>query len=325
MASLWPAALVGEGGVERSGATSMAAFRAEQAALRLLGVDLADEHLDGYSYRPERFDAEVTETAKPWEVSLAEQIDGLLGPSQALMSESAEAWKNEEFLFEIREGIAYCTLNRPSANNAMNDGINAGLHDAIRRDATSLCRPCPCARVSCRATLSAHFGLPRSFPDLPIPTVRPPSVRVIVFLREWNIGPQFAGYGGGQEERSQRRTCRGSSGAAQMYASLCSQGVGGCSVRVATRNRSRPHRPRPGSSLATSARMSKPRFSCRRFAQAPSTGRIPSRGMQCFGNGWFSLGTTPHRIWLSEHHSKQQVRRTGHGANDFRRSSCRRV
>lgn len=37
-------------------------------------------------------------------------------------NKDVETWDNPEFLLEIREGIAYCTLNRPDANNAMNDG-----------------------------------------------------------------------------------------------------------------------------------------------------------------------------------------------------------
>ena len=45
--------------------------------------------------------------------------------SEALC-EDYETWDNPEFKLEIREGIAYCTLNRPEANNAMNGGIGGG-------------------------------------------------------------------------------------------------------------------------------------------------------------------------------------------------------
>merc|ERR1719471_380271 len=69
---------------------------------------------------------------KPWEVSLKDQMESLLGPDTVALCDKPEAWTNEEFLFEIRDGIAYCTMNRPAANNAMNDTIGAGFHDAAR-------------------------------------------------------------------------------------------------------------------------------------------------------------------------------------------------
>eukprot|EP00418_Pyrodinium_bahamense_P095292 CAMPEP_0179048732 /NCGR_PEP_ID=MMETSP0796-20121207/19857_1 /TAXON_ID=73915 /ORGANISM="Pyrodinium bahamense, Strain pbaha01" /LENGTH=389 /DNA_ID=CAMNT_0020745203 /DNA_START=40 /DNA_END=1209 /DNA_ORIENTATION=+ len=100
----------------------------ERAALKEYGINLAPNHFDGYLYRPDRCLQDASEVKKPWELSLLEQM----GPSAAIKCDTAEGWNNEDFLFEIREGIAYCTLNRPAANNAMNDTIGAGLHDAAR-------------------------------------------------------------------------------------------------------------------------------------------------------------------------------------------------
>lgn len=99
----------------------------ERAALKDYGINLAPNHFDGYLYRPEKC-LQDSEVRKPWELSLLEQM----GPSVSAKCETVEGWNNEDFLFEIREGIAYCTLNRPAANNAMNDTISAGLHDSAR-------------------------------------------------------------------------------------------------------------------------------------------------------------------------------------------------
>mmetsp|Transcript_28278 Transcript_28278/g.81137 ORF Transcript_28278/g.81137 Transcript_28278/m.81137 type:complete len:386 (+) Transcript_28278:84-1241(+) len=100
----------------------------EKAALKEYGINLAQNHFDGYLYRPEKCLQDKSEVKKPWELSLLDQM----GPSNAAKCETVEGWNNEDFLFEIREGIAYCTLNRPAANNTMNDTISAGLHDSAR-------------------------------------------------------------------------------------------------------------------------------------------------------------------------------------------------
>lgn len=106
-------------------------FKREQVGLLALDVELADDHLDGYVYRPDRFKAQEREK-RLWEESLETQLTGLLGPLPVLYSEKAESWVNEECLFEVQQGIAYVTLNRPAANNAMNDNLTAGLIDAAR-------------------------------------------------------------------------------------------------------------------------------------------------------------------------------------------------
>lgn len=98
----------------------------EVAALREFGVHLAPDHFDGYMYRPDSCTQDSNAVKKPWEVGLLEQ----LGPSVPFKCDSVQGWSNEDVLFEVREGIAYCTLNRPSTNNDINDGVVAGIHDA---------------------------------------------------------------------------------------------------------------------------------------------------------------------------------------------------
>uniref|UniRef100_A0A7S3XAM2 3-hydroxyisobutyryl-coenzyme A hydrolase n=1 Tax=Strombidinopsis acuminata TaxID=141414 RepID=A0A7S3XAM2_9SPIT len=81
-------------------------------------------------YKPAGVDEDLTEVKKPWDEGLLSQMGEHLGAAR--MCDSVENWTNEEFLMEVRDGIAYCTMNRPTANNAMNDGIGAGLHDSAR-------------------------------------------------------------------------------------------------------------------------------------------------------------------------------------------------
>lgn len=108
------------------------AFNKEQAALSAYGINLAEDHLDGYVYKPDRFKADDKDIKRPWEISVEQRLDDMLGPVAPMICDKAEAWSNEDCLFEIREGIAYVTLNRPTANNAMNDGVSAGLMDSAR-------------------------------------------------------------------------------------------------------------------------------------------------------------------------------------------------
>mmetsp|Transcript_113094 Transcript_113094/g.320374 ORF Transcript_113094/g.320374 Transcript_113094/m.320374 type:complete len:392 (+) Transcript_113094:81-1256(+) len=98
---------------------------AEAAGLKAYGVDLSAGHMDGYIPGGE-FTTDKSGTLKSWDVPLLQQM----GEAKPMRCASAEAWDNEDFLFEVREGIAYCTLNRPAANNAMNETITAGLHDS---------------------------------------------------------------------------------------------------------------------------------------------------------------------------------------------------
>jgi len=123
--SLEEARALGLGKPPPKGATE---FEREKAALKEFGVDLGKDHLEGYKYKPDRVDKDANLVQKPWDRPMLDQ----LGPESVAKCESVETWDNPEFLIEIREGIAYCTLNRPEANNAMNDGIGGGIHDACR-------------------------------------------------------------------------------------------------------------------------------------------------------------------------------------------------
>lgn len=89
----------------------------EKEALAKLGIVLKDEHMAGYKYTP------FTKVAKkcPWEVLPAPN-----GPSKC----TSTNWSHGDVNFEFGDGIAYITLNRPAANNALNDTLSQGLHDA---------------------------------------------------------------------------------------------------------------------------------------------------------------------------------------------------
>merc|ERR1711871_1602813 len=58
---------------------------------------------------------------RPWDV--------VASPNTPFV-QKAENWTHEHVLFELGEGIAYITLNRPYQNNAINDSLARGLHDA---------------------------------------------------------------------------------------------------------------------------------------------------------------------------------------------------
>jgi enoyl-CoA hydratase/carnithine racemase len=130
----------------------------ERDALKAYGITLAPDHYEGYQYKPSRFEDDDTKSVKkPWEQGILEQF----GPSKAVKCETIDGWNNEDFLFEVREGIAYCTLNRPAANNAMNETISAGMHDSGR-----ILRSRPDIRIAVLTGAGRFFcagGDPKSF------------------------------------------------------------------------------------------------------------------------------------------------------------------
>ena len=85
--------------------------------LRKDGIIAPDGHLDGYKYRP------VTKVVEkePWEV--------LAMPHRSPTSTAAD-WKHTAVNFELGEGIAYSTVSRPEANNALTEQVTNALHDA---------------------------------------------------------------------------------------------------------------------------------------------------------------------------------------------------
>eukprot|EP00930_Biecheleria_cincta_P037550 TRINITY_DN25794_c0_g1_i1.p1 TRINITY_DN25794_c0_g1~~TRINITY_DN25794_c0_g1_i1.p1 ORF type:complete len:338 (+),score=67.32 TRINITY_DN25794_c0_g1_i1:68-1081(+) len=81
------------------------------------GVTLPESHMDGYRYVPRT----KIVNKNTWTVTPV--------PAQKPTCTSAN-WKHTDVLFELGDGIAYITLNRPDANNALNETISVGLQDA---------------------------------------------------------------------------------------------------------------------------------------------------------------------------------------------------
>merc|ERR1712137_25197 len=92
------------------------------AALKELGVFLADNHMEGYLHKPEK--THIQEM-KPWEADIMEGI-----PSPQPKCKSLEEWDYVDMKFEVSGSIAYLTLNRPAANNSLNDSLTSALVDA---------------------------------------------------------------------------------------------------------------------------------------------------------------------------------------------------
>lgn len=94
------------------------------ADLKTMGVNLADNHMDGYLLKSVK--EEQNMVTKPWEFKV-EETDRVKA-----YDVDENSWKNPEFLFEIAGTVAYMTLNRPDANNALNHWIDQGMTDACR-------------------------------------------------------------------------------------------------------------------------------------------------------------------------------------------------
>merc|ERR1719291_1140279 len=89
----------------------------EAELLRKEGINLPEGHLEGYKYTPQ---ARVVDKHS-WEVAPT--------PNYAPKCTSSN-WTHTDVNLEVGEGIAYITLNRPAANNALNDSMLQGFHDA---------------------------------------------------------------------------------------------------------------------------------------------------------------------------------------------------
>jgi len=94
-----------------------ALLQKEKELLEQEGVVTSENHLDGYRYTP----VTNVKNKETWEV--------IPVPASKPTCSSAD-WKHTDVLFEIGQGIAYITLNRPDSNNALNETISQGLQDA---------------------------------------------------------------------------------------------------------------------------------------------------------------------------------------------------
>eukprot|EP00439_Symbiodinium_sp_Y106_P058025 s637_g8.t1 len=98
----------------------------EAELLQQEGSSLDDSHVSGYRYVPT---TKVVDK-QSWETFAVPHIRPTCG---------SENWHHKDVLFEIGDGIAYITLNRPEANNALNETTSQALQDAtcelhMRRD-----------------------------------------------------------------------------------------------------------------------------------------------------------------------------------------------
>lgn len=89
----------------------------EREALAKEGIVLPEDHMKGYKYSP----VAKIEKKNPWQVPPV--------PSAYPRCRSAN-WLHKDVNFEVGTGIAYITMNRPDANNALNDSVQQALHDA---------------------------------------------------------------------------------------------------------------------------------------------------------------------------------------------------
>jgi len=81
------------------------------------GIILPPDHMKGYKHTPK---VNIVQQC-PWDVTPV--------PPTAPTCRS-DSWIHKDVMFEIGSGIAYITLNRPQANNAINDRVIEALNDA---------------------------------------------------------------------------------------------------------------------------------------------------------------------------------------------------
>jgi len=90
----------------------------ERELLEKEGVALPEKHMDGYKYKP------VTRIVEKQRWDCVPVPNG--NPKC-----TSEQWTHTDLNFEVGEGIAYLTLNRPDDNNALNHSLSLALHDAV--------------------------------------------------------------------------------------------------------------------------------------------------------------------------------------------------
>ncbi|CAK9075823.1 1, partial [Durusdinium trenchii] len=89
----------------------------EAELLQKEGSNLKEEHLNGYRYVPT---IKVVDKAS-WDTFAVPHIRPTC---------TSETWYHKDLLFEIGEGIAYLTLNRPDVNNVLSASMAQALQDA---------------------------------------------------------------------------------------------------------------------------------------------------------------------------------------------------
>mmetsp|Transcript_67028 Transcript_67028/g.143385 ORF Transcript_67028/g.143385 Transcript_67028/m.143385 type:complete len:452 (-) Transcript_67028:138-1493(-) len=99
----------------------------EDDALKAYGLNIGSE--DGYTWNPETFQ-DGKQTVMPWDVDVERQLKWEDHTFKRCMT--YEEWNNEGFILEIRQGIAYCTMNEAFNNNAWSSGISTGYTDISR-------------------------------------------------------------------------------------------------------------------------------------------------------------------------------------------------
>mmetsp|Transcript_26727 Transcript_26727/g.46335 ORF Transcript_26727/g.46335 Transcript_26727/m.46335 type:complete len:382 (-) Transcript_26727:130-1275(-) len=108
-------------------------WKKEVADLAKFGVNLADDHMEGYLYKPER--KELSLISKPWEKDLIgeAQVDtsAAFGKADSVCEATVEGYSNPSVNIEEKPGMLIVTFNRPEANNAINGNITKGLGDAV--------------------------------------------------------------------------------------------------------------------------------------------------------------------------------------------------
>lgn len=153
--------------------------RRERSFLEKRGIKLADNHMDGYKYRPKQRINRIW----PWDV---------VSTPNTAFCQKAENWTHEDVLLELGEGIAYITLNRPYQNNSINDTLARGLHDAtcdlaVRKDIRVVVLKAE-GRVFCAG------GDPQAFTDAAAMSdkeSRLASIHFMKYLRMLSMLPQF--------------------------------------------------------------------------------------------------------------------------------------
>mmetsp|Transcript_5623 Transcript_5623/g.12343 ORF Transcript_5623/g.12343 Transcript_5623/m.12343 type:complete len:457 (+) Transcript_5623:43-1413(+) len=98
------------------------AIEEEDEALKEYGLNCFGE--SGYTWTPETHQ-DHGQLIWPWKVDLVDQIGWERNIHHAY--NTYEEWRNEGFIIELRQGIAYCTMNESFNNNAFSGTIVSGF------------------------------------------------------------------------------------------------------------------------------------------------------------------------------------------------------